>query len=60
MTERDLAHGPVRARLRTYAHRFQEDWHAHIEAGHQTGVDQLAQLPLHGPQCNPRHPGKLS
>jgi len=28
--------------------------------GHQTGVDQLAQLPLHGPQCNPRHPGKLS
>ena len=27
---------------------------------HQAGVDQLAQLPLHGPQCNPRHPGKLS
>ena len=27
---------------------------------HQTCIDQLAQLPLHGPQCNPSHAGKLS
>lgn len=26
---------------------------------HQAGIDELAQLALHRPECNPRHTGKL-